>query len=104
MTMQPWKPDADPRQARRIGKTTEEAGELIAVLARIAIQGLDAIDPSSGKSNRQRLEEEMADLYAQMELTMDYLALDRPRMSARACEKRRQMNAWEAHFTKGEQS
>jgi hypothetical protein len=43
-----WKPDDNPRQARRIGKTLEELGELTAVLARISIQGMDAVDPASG--------------------------------------------------------
>lgn len=74
--MSPWQPDPDPRQARRIGKTTEEVNELGVVLARISIQGLDEIDPSSGKTNRVRLEEEAGDVYAQLDLTIDYLRLN----------------------------
>ena len=96
--MNPWKPDDDPRQARRIGKTTEEVNELGAVLARISIQGLDAIDPGSGKTNRVRLEEEMADCYAQFEKTTDYLKLDRTAIGLRVINKMQQMDDWEAHF------
>lgn len=96
--MNPWKPDDDPRQARRIGKTAEEVNELGAVLARISIQGLDEIDPGSGKTNRVRLEEEMADCYAQFEKTIDYLKLNRDLIAKRATVKSLQMDEWEAHF------
>lgn len=96
--MNPWKPDDDPRQARRIGKTTEEVNELGAVLARISIQGLDAIDPGSGKTNRVRLEEELADCFAQFDQTIDYLKLNRDLIAKRATVKSLQMDEWEAHF------
>lgn len=98
MAMQPWKPDDNPHQARRIGKTLEEVNELGAVLARISIQGLDAIDPASGKTNRVRLEEELGDLEAQTILTIQALGLDYSRIAARSIEKQKQMAEWEAHF------
>lgn len=100
MAMQPWKPDDNPHQARRIGKTAEEVAELGAVLARISIQGMDAIDPSSGKTNKRRLMEEMADVEAQIACNKralfneDELAV----MNVRKVMKITQMAEWEAHF------
>lgn len=96
--MQPWAPTLTPHQTRRAGKTLEELSELSAVLARVQIQGLDEIDISSGKTNRQRLTEEIADVMAQIPLTIDAFELDRVRISARIVTKRGQMNEWEAHY------
>jgi NTP pyrophosphatase (non-canonical NTP hydrolase) len=96
--MNPWKPDACPQQARRIGKTLEELGELTAVLARISIQGMDEIDPSSGKTNRQRLLEETADVIGQFECNVRAFDMDTVAMAERAEMKSQQMSQWEAHF------
>ena len=96
--LQIWKPDDDPELQRRMGKSLEELGELIAVCARITIQGVDAIDPASGKSNRQRLSEETADVLAQLQLNINYLRLDEESISARVERKQEQMQEWESHF------
>lgn len=98
MAMSRWVPDDDAHQARRMGKTLEEAGELVAVLARISIQGLESVDPGTGKTNRQRLMEEMADVQAQIGCTVLALDLDQDFMARRTAEKMRQMGEWEAHF------
>jgi hypothetical protein len=98
MSMNPWKPDADPYQARRIGKTLEELSELSAVLARISIQGIDAIDPASGKTNRQRLIEEHADVIAQLQCNLFAFDLPFDEIKSRSCKKQQQMAEWEAHF------
>jgi len=99
MAMNPWTPDEDQHQTRRVGKTLEEMGESVAVLARISIQGLDAVDPGTGKTNRQRLQDELADVRAQITCTVLSLGLDQDYMAARAGEKIRQMAEWEAHFS-----
>lgn len=96
--MQPWAPTLTPHQTRRAGKTLEELSELASVLARIQIQGLDDIDISSGKTNRQRLEEEAADVYAQLRLTCKSFDLDRIAILARVEKKLALMAEWEAHF------
>ena len=100
MAMNPWTPDLCPHQARRIGKTSEEVNELGAVLARISIQGLDAIDPSSGKSNRQRLHEETADVLAQLALNLSALGMDEDMIAERVARKQSQMIEWEGLVTK----
>jgi len=93
--MNAWKTDITEFQARRIGKTLEELGELSAVLARITIQGLDAIDPSSGKTNRQRMSDETADVIAQIGCNMDAFAMPIEEIDTRAAMKEAQMEEWE---------
>jgi hypothetical protein len=97
--MNPWKPDDNELQARRIGKSLEELGELVGVLARISIQGMDAIDPASGKTNRVRMAEETADVMAQIECNIVAFGMDRQVLHLRELRKRRQMAEWEALLT-----
>jgi NTP pyrophosphatase (non-canonical NTP hydrolase) len=96
--MNPWTPDTCPQQARRVGKTLEELGELTAVLGRISIQGLHAIDPASGKTNRQRMVEEMADVLAQFKVNIDHFGISEEELLVRADRKIEQMSGWESHF------
>lgn len=96
--MQPWVPDQTPHQERRNGKTTEEMGELLGVLGRLRIQAVDAIDPGTGKTNRQRLQDEIADVLAQLPLTIDAFGLDHEAIDARIALKTAQMHEWEAHY------
>lgn len=99
--MNPWVPDDNPHQARRVGKTLEEAGEFVSVLGRITIQGMNSIDPSSGKTNRRRLVEETADVLAQCECNLWALFTyeERNTVWTRVLEKRRQMAEWEKHYS-----
>ena len=96
--MQPWASSLTPHQTRRAGKTLEELSELSAVLARVQIQGLDEIDIGSGKTNRQRLTEEMADVCAQLLLTREAFDLNVKAISDRMDRKVDQMGEWEAHY------
>jgi hypothetical protein len=93
-----WVPTTDLMMLRRMGKLQEELGELTAVAARVVIQGIDEIDPSSGKVNRLRLEEESADVLAQIDETIERLNLDRTFIEGRRARKRAAMKAWEAMF------
>lgn len=94
-TMHAWQLTKDPREIRRLGKTSEELGELQAVIARIIIQGAHEIDPSSGRTNIARLHDELADCYAQLNLTMDFYRLNRETVVERINRKQRQMTEWE---------
>lgn len=98
MKMNPWQVTTDPKSLRRLGKLGEELGELQAVVGRIVIQGINEIDPSSGETNRQRLQKEIADVIAQCTVTTEELKLDGDMMNIRVIEKMRQMAEWEAHF------
>lgn len=97
MPIQKWKPDNNPHQARRIGKTGEETNELGTVLFRIGIQGIDEIDPGTGKTNRQRFFEEMADVEAQINCNKRAFVFP-DWYYERVAFKEKQMAEWEAHF------
>jgi NTP pyrophosphatase (non-canonical NTP hydrolase) len=91
----PWHVVEDGRALRRLGKTLEELSELSAVVARVIIQGIDERDPSSRKLNRRRLEEELGDVLAQIELLCDHYKLNGGFIVARSEEKVQQMEQWE---------
>lgn len=97
-TISPWVPESNAMLLRRLGKTIEETGELIAVLGRCICQGIDETDPSSGKVNRRRLEEESADVAAQLATNAKRMQLDVTFMAARELKKRGLMDQWEALF------
>lgn len=97
--MNPWVATLTPHQARRVGKSIEELGELMGVLGRIQIQGLDEIDPSSGKTNRQRLHEETADVIAQINCNLGAFGMPTEYINERAEIKEAQMDEWEAHYS-----
>ena len=66
--------------------------------ARCIIQGIDEIDPGTGKVNRLRLEQELADVIAQCGVTAEALDLDLVAIADRVGQKSAQMDAWEALF------
>ena len=97
-TVSAWVPIEDKLWLRRMGKTGEECSELIGVTTRITIQGIDDIDPSSKKPNRQRLHEEIGDVYAQLDACIEQLGLDRAFIEARRARKLDYMRQWEELF------
>lgn len=94
-----WIPTTDLMMLRRMGKLGEELGELQSVTARCIIQGIDEVDPGSGKVNRQRLQEELADVQAQIGCTVQALQLDQDFMARRTARKIELMSEWEAMFS-----
>lgn len=98
MALSKWIPTTDLMMLRRMGKLSEELGELQAVAARCVIQGIDEVDPGSGKANRLRLEQEIADVIAQCEVTMKALGLNESAINMRVYQKAQQMAEWEAMF------
>jgi NTP pyrophosphatase (non-canonical NTP hydrolase) len=96
--MSKWIPTTNLMELRRLGKLGEELGELSNVASRCIIQGLDETDPGSGKVNRQRLQDELADVQAQIGCTVLAFGLDQDYMARRTAEKMRQMAEWEAMF------
>lgn len=98
-TINKWTPTTDLLTLRRMGKLGEELGEAQTVAARVIIQGIDEVDPGSGKANRQRLMDELADVQAQIGCTVLAFDLDQDYMARRTAEKMRQMAEWEALFS-----
>lgn len=73
----PWMPITDIKALRVLGKAVEETAELNKALARAIIQGLDGIDPHTGKDNRTAILEEMADVEANISLLKDFFGFHR---------------------------
>lgn len=94
--MSPWLVETNPLRNRHLGKSLEELGELSAVVARCIIQGIDEIDPSSGKTNRLRLEEEIADVQAQLQGLKVVFDLDEVKIMSREWQKIKNMEQWSA--------
>lgn len=93
--MNPWVCTTDPVQLRRLGKLTEELSELQKVIARILIQGIEGVDPESDLTNRQCLQKEVADVYAQLRLLVKLYQLDVTALAMREVQKIAQMQEWE---------
>jgi len=66
----------DPVDKKTLGKLLEELGECTSATARCLIQGIDEAEPITGKINRQWLQEEIADVYANLALTVERFNLD----------------------------
>ena len=98
MALKKWIPTTNLLMLRRMGKLMEESSELSAVAARCIIQGIDEIDPGSGKTNRQRLHDELADVLAQISCTIADLDIDKESIGVRVRDKVDQMAEWEAMF------
>jgi len=97
--MNAWKPETNPMTLRRVGKTSEEAAELLKVLGRITIQGYAGVDPESGRSNEHMLTDEIADVYAQLDMMIEAFGLDADKIESRRAVKCDQMREWEALFS-----
>ena len=92
----PWHPMTDPIDLKTLGKFTEELGECVAAVSRCMIQGIDEYHPQSGIANRDWLEEEIADVMAGIELTVERFGLNEERIFARAARKIAGLREWHA--------
>lgn len=92
--LNPWHPMSDPKDLKHLGKLSEELGECSAATARCLIQGIDEREPTTGKLNREWLEDEMADVAANMELVAERFGLDVERIKARRADKIVRLRTW----------
>lgn len=67
-TISPWMPVTDQQLLAVLGKLGEEGGELAARCCRCIIQGLDELDPDTGRTNREELSREISDVAACMQM------------------------------------
>lgn len=93
-TAQPWWPVTDPLDVKHLGKAVEETGELVSIMGRILTQGVDGVDPKSGKCNRVAMEDEIADVIAKVESLCERFSLDVDRINRRKLEKREFHRVW----------
>lgn len=90
----PWHPITDPIDLKHLGKLNEEAGEMIAATSRVIIQGLYGQEPNTKKVNRVWLEEEIADVVANIELVVDHFKLDVQAIRERSNSKKAKLAEW----------
>lgn len=92
--MNPWCPIEDKLDLKHLGKLSEELGECSAAVARCIIQGLDEEEPTTRKANRRWLEEEIADVEANIQLVKERFALNRTFIADRAETKVMRLKDW----------
>lgn len=92
--LNPWVPMSKPIDLKHLGKLAEELNEAASAVARCIIQGIDECEPVTLKRNREWLEDELADVTANIGLVTDHFGLDRVRMQTRAARKRTHLRAW----------
>lgn len=92
--MNPWQPMNRPIDIKHIGKLAEEINELGAAIARCIIQGLDEREPITGKHNRDWLQDEIADVIANIDLNVKHfdLKIDQGRIA----RKIKNLKEWHA--------
>lgn len=90
----PWHPITKPVDLKHLGKLSEELGEAQAAVSRCIIQGVDEEEPITGKLNRHWLEDELADVVANINLVALHFGLDEERMNKRAARKAVQLKQW----------
>ncbi|WP_409188420.1 hypothetical protein [Bradyrhizobium sp. RDM4] len=92
----PWHPITDAVDLKHLGKLGEECNELGAAVSRCIIQGVDECEPVTGKSNREWLEDEIADVLANVALVEERFRLNSARMAERAERKMAHLRKWHA--------
>lgn len=90
----PWVPMTRPIDLKHVGKLIEELGEAQSALARCMIQGIESTEPVTKKINREWLEEELADVMANVELVVVHFKLDVNRMFERTQLKIERLRGW----------
>jgi hypothetical protein len=78
---------------RRIGG---DACRLGCAVARCIIQGVDEVEPVTGKPNRDWLEEAIGDLWGESDLIIEHSRLDAHRIGARIERKKQHLKQWHA--------
>lgn len=92
--LNPWQPETDSLSLAILGKLAEELGEGSAAVARCIIQGIDEREPVTGKLNREWLEDELADIEAQIAVAKARFLLDGDRMAQRTARKVEHVRSW----------
>lgn len=90
----PWVPISDALDLKHLGKLGEELNECGSATARCIIQGVDGTEPVTGKVNRRWLEEEIADVLANVELVTARFGLDREFIERRIARKKVNLGRW----------
>jgi hypothetical protein len=90
----PWIPIQNPLDLKHLGKLIEELNEAGSATARCIIQGIDEVEPVTKKSNRTWLQEELADVIANINLVIEHFKLNVPAIEARIDRKYDHLKKW----------
>jgi hypothetical protein len=90
----PWHPMSDAVDLKHLGKLSEELNECGSAVARCIIQGLDGVEPETHKPNRAWLQDEVADVQANLDLVIERFGLDEEAMAIRVEIKKRYLKQW----------
>jgi len=93
-----WELEPDELIRRRLGKTGEEMGEFLQIKERVLLQGIEATNPSTGELLKRELANEVADVYAQLDKTVQALGLSAAWIEKRRDHKKSLMDEWEAMY------
>lgn len=88
----PWMPEQDRIRLALLGKLVEELGEATQRAARCITHGIDEVDPDTGRSNREELARELADVDAAAADACRMLLI--PRLDERVSEKKAGFFRW----------
>jgi hypothetical protein len=97
----PWIPISDPVDLKHLGKLGEELNECGAATSRCIIQGLDGLEPVTGKPNRLWLQDEIADVLANAELVIARFGLDQRAIDDRKALKLAKLSTWHSEAANG---
>lgn len=94
--MNPWVPMKNPLDLKHLGKLAEELNECAAAVSRCIIQGIMEKEPVTQKLNKEWLEDEIADVYANIWVVSDHFKLDMGRIFERQQRKITNLQIWHA--------
>lgn len=99
--LNPWRPMSKPIDLKHLGKLGEELNEAGSAVSRCIIQGIDESEPVTGKLNRAWLQDELADVLANIELVVDHFALSRLAIAQRVDKKKKHLRGWHSMLDDG---
>lgn len=83
----PWQPMDRPRDIAVLAKLGEELGELVSAKDRCLAQGINERHPETQKMNILWLEEELADVQATIDITIEHFGLRSEAIKTRKWKK-----------------
>lgn len=90
----PWQPMTDAVDIAHLGKLGEECGELVGIIFRCLIQGIDEVEPTTKKVNRKALQDEIADVLAMSDMAIARFQLDNLEIEQRIDRKKAMKREW----------
>lgn len=90
----PWHPISDAVDLKHLGKLGEEVTELGSAVCRCIIQGVNECEPVTGRRNKVWLENEIADVLANIDLVIERFGLSVARINERRATKKDYLRTW----------